>query len=88
MPFVLLAALLEMYALLFTDNGILIHAPWFSLALLAVIVSLTAMVRSYAWRVAILTFVLVAILSVDAGFILRSELITYNFILLVLDVVP
>lgn len=45
----LLAALLEMYALLFTDNGILIHAPWFSLALLAVIVSLTAMVRSYAW---------------------------------------
>ena len=74
MPFVLLAALLEMYALLFTDNGILIHAPWFSLALLAVIVSLTAMVRSYAWRVAILTFVLVAILSVDAGFILLFDI--------------
>lgn len=73
-PFVLLAALLEMYALLFTDNGILIHAPWFSLALLAVIVSLTAMVRSYAWRVAILTFVLVAILSVDAGFILLFDI--------------
>ena len=70
----LLAALLEMYALLFTDNGILIHAPWFSLALLAVIVSLTAMVRSYAWRVAILTFVLVAILSVDAGFILLFDI--------------
>lgn len=68
--FAVLAALLELYALPFTDNEPFITSPWFSLALLFMIIVLTVMVRSYAWRVGILSFVLVAILSVNAGFLL------------------
>ena len=68
--FAVAAALLEMYALLFTDHNGMIAAPWFLIGLLATIIGFVALIRSYAWRLALLAFVLVAILGVDSGLIM------------------
>ena len=72
--FAVAAALLEMYALLFTDHNGMIAAPWFLIGLLATIIGFVALIRSYAWRLALLAFVLVAILGVDSGLIMLYEI--------------
>lgn len=83
--FAVLAALFEMYALLYTGNeSVFINAPWFSLAFLFVIIALTALIRSYAWRLGILSFVLAGIISIDTGFIFLYEIngTAFDFFLL------
>lgn len=82
--FAILAALFEMYGLCFTDNGIIIYQPWFSLLIMLAIIGFTSLIRSYPWRVGVLAFVLVAIIGINSGFILLYDIngTSFDFTLL------
>lgn len=82
--FAVLCCLFEMYGLCFTDNGMMIFQPWFSLLIMLAIIGFTALIRSYPWRVAVLSFVLAAIIGINSGFILLYDIngTSFDFTLL------
>lgn len=82
--FAVLCCLFEMYGLCFTDNGMIIFQPWFSLLIMLAIIGFTALIRSYPWRVAVLSFVLAAIIGINSGFILLYDIngTSFDFTLL------